>query len=96
MYHDKRPKKILLLTMDGAQSIRKLLCRDTIILHKLDDVTGMFDHADACFVNLTRGNKTVDEVRLCLATDPDAPTGMLLSGTKLRKALEIFRRSVGS
>jgi hypothetical protein len=71
LYHDKRTKKILFFAMDGVDSIRRVLLQETIILDKQEDVTGMFDHADA-FVNLTRDNKTVEEVRLRLDTDPDA------------------------
>jgi hypothetical protein len=56
--------------MDGLDSIREVLSGDTIDLYKLDDDTGIFDHVDA-FVNLSRENKTVEEVTLYLATDPD-------------------------
>jgi hypothetical protein len=55
----------------GVESIREVLRGDTITLEKLDDDTGIFEHVDA-FVNLSRDNEKVDEVVLCLATDPDA------------------------
>jgi hypothetical protein len=78
--------------MDAVDSIREELSKHTIHFDKLEDDTGIFDQVDA-FVDLTRENETVEEVVLCLATDPDAPAGMP-SGTKLLKALEIIRRSV--
>jgi hypothetical protein len=56
--------------MDGVESIREVLSGDRIILKKLDDDTGIFDHADI-FLNQSRENETVEEVVLCLTTDPD-------------------------
>jgi hypothetical protein len=59
---------------DGVDCIREVLSGRTIHLDKLDadaDVdTGIFDHVEA-FVNLSKENETVEEVTLCLATDPD-------------------------
>jgi hypothetical protein len=56
--------------VDDVDSIRRVLSRHTIYFDKLEDNAGIFDQADA-FVNLSRGNETVEEVDLCLATDPD-------------------------
>jgi hypothetical protein len=57
--------------MEGVDSIVEVLSGRTISLKKLDDDTGIFDQVDA-FVNLSRDNKTVQEVTLSLAIDPDA------------------------
>jgi hypothetical protein len=57
--------------MDGVDSIREVLSGDTIDFEKLDDAAGIFAHVDV-FVNLSRENKTVEEVILCVDTDPDA------------------------
>lgn len=61
----------------GVDSIREVLSGDTVYLDKLDDETGIFDQVDA-FVNLTRDNKSVEEVTLWIpVTDP----GHDVSGT---------------
>jgi hypothetical protein len=39
-------------------------------LDELDDLTGIFDQVDA-FVNMSRNNKTVEEVTLIPFTNPD-------------------------
>jgi hypothetical protein len=66
------PKNQLLFIMEGEiDSIREVLSGRTIWFDKLEDTTGIFDQVDA-FVNLSRDNKTVQEVTLYLATDPDA------------------------
>jgi hypothetical protein len=57
--------------MDALESVRKMLSGDHMVLKKLDDDTGIFYHVDA-FVNMSRDNKRVQEVFLCLAPDPDA------------------------
>jgi hypothetical protein len=54
--------------MDGVDSIREVLRGGHIFLEKQGDVT--FDNVDA-FVNLSRGNETVQEVVLFPVTDPD-------------------------
>jgi hypothetical protein len=56
--------------MDGLDSIRVVLSGDTIDFEKLYDATGLCDQADA-FVNLSRENKTVEEVILCVDTESD-------------------------
>jgi hypothetical protein len=50
------------------QSIRSLLGRKTIYLDVLHTRTGTFDHVDA-FINLSRGNESVEKVSFRLATD---------------------------
>jgi hypothetical protein len=57
--------------LDAVRRIRRELRHAEIYFDKLEDDAGIFDQVDA-FVNLSRGNETVDEVDLCLATDPDA------------------------
>jgi hypothetical protein len=57
--------------MDGVERIRQVLSGDNIYLDKLEDDTVIFDHVDA-FVKLSRDNETVEELLLCLDTDPDA------------------------
>jgi hypothetical protein len=51
------------MDLDGVDSIREVLSRDTIDLDKQEDETGIFDQVDA-FVNLSRDNKSVMEVYL--------------------------------
>jgi hypothetical protein len=56
---------------DTVDNIRRELRGQNIYFDKLEDENGIFDQVDA-FVNLSRGNETVEEVYLCLDTDPDA------------------------
>jgi hypothetical protein len=58
--------------MDDLGNIREVLREHNIHLEKREDTTGIFDHVDA-FVELSQGNKTVEEVTLCPATDPADP-----------------------
>jgi hypothetical protein len=55
--------------LDSVDSIREELSFHTIFLEKRGDDTGILDQADA-FVNLSRDNKTVEEVYLCPFTYP--------------------------
>jgi hypothetical protein len=66
------PISIVLFIMDDmdVEIIRKKLRGHTITLRKLDDQIGIFDQVDT-FVNLSRGNKTVEEVTLYPYTDSD-------------------------
>jgi hypothetical protein len=66
------PISIVLFIMDDmdVEIIRKKLRGHTITLRKLDDQIGIFDQVDT-FVNLSRGNKTVEEVTLYPFTDSD-------------------------
>jgi hypothetical protein len=87
--------------MEGVDRIRAVLSGHTIDFEKRQDEIRIFDHVDA-FVDLSRGNESVEKVSFCLATEsillatmPPGPTGMS-SGTKLLKALESFRHSVRS
>jgi hypothetical protein len=54
--------------MDGLDSIRGVLRRESIYLQKRVDATVFFNQADA-FVNLSRGNKTVRRLILFPVTD---------------------------
>jgi hypothetical protein len=55
--------------MDGVDRIREVLSSDIIVLNKLEDDTGIFDQVDA-FINLSRGNDSVEQVILSPSTDP--------------------------
>jgi hypothetical protein len=55
--------------VDYVDSIREVLSGHTIHLVIMDDDTGIFDQVDA-FVNLSRGNESVEQVVLHPFTDP--------------------------
>jgi hypothetical protein len=78
--------------MDGAvNSIRALLRGNTIVLNKLEDDYGIFNQVDA-FVNLSRGNKTIQEVFLYPATDPSNDA----SGTQRHVIWEKVAEGIGN
>jgi hypothetical protein len=60
--------------MDGVDRIRVDLSGDIITVDEEGDDAGVFAHVDA-FVNLSRGNESVQEVFLCPFTDPDDDAG---------------------
>jgi hypothetical protein len=77
--------------MDGVDSIRALLRGNTIVLQKLEDNTGIFDQVDA-FVNLSRGNETIQEVVLYPGTDPSDDA----SGTQRHVIWEKVAEGIGN
>jgi hypothetical protein len=78
--------------MDGVEStIRAALQGNTMFLDKREDDAGIFDQVDA-FVNLSRGNETIQEVYLLPANDPSDDA----SGTQRYAIWEKIAEGVGN